>query len=48
MLRRTGYHSDHYLFRYKIFLSYRHSGRNSEEEGEQNTEKIKKKLTERI
>jgi len=40
VLRGTGCHSDHYLLRSKIFLSYRHNIWDSEEEG-QNIEKVK-------
>jgi len=39
-VRGTGCHSD-YLLKFKIFLSYRHNIWNSEEEEEQNIEKVK-------
>jgi len=41
VLRTTGYHSDRYLLRSKIFLPYKYSAWNNEEEKGQNTKKIK-------
>jgi len=41
LLRGARYHSDHYLLRSKIFLSYKYNIRNNEEEREQNTKNVK-------
>jgi len=39
VFKRIWYHSDYYLSRSKIFLPYRHSARNNEEEEEQHWKK---------